>query len=140
MSEERRPVAGADAENKTNIAALYAKLLDKKDGHSLGEYLFSQELKPQPIEVEGKTYAVELRFKRFYEPYSMHLDDVSMTPYEGTTRAHDYRSRLRLVDTATGHVRPLTLWMNHPARYHARLSIKAVMTRRERRKSRCCRS
>ncbi len=118
FAEAKRAAAGADSDSKVNLASVYVKLLDKRDGHSLGEYLFNQELKPQTVRVDGKKYDVELRFKREYEPYAVHLDNVTMTPYEGTTIPHDYRSEVRLVDEDTGLVHSFAIWMNHPVRYH----------------------
>lgn len=117
MAVEKTASTGTDTDSKVDIAAAYIKLLDKKDGHSLGTWLVGQELRPQKVDVDGKTYDIALRFKRSYKPYSMHLDDIIAEMYPGTVIPKDYRAKLQLVDPSRNEDRAVEIWMNHPLRF-----------------------
>jgi ABC-type transport system involved in cytochrome c biogenesis permease subunit len=73
--------------------------------------------RPQPIEVNGKTYDMQLRFRRYYRPYRVELIDFSHDKYTGTERARNFASRVRLLDPNRGVDREVTIRMNEPLRY-----------------------
>lgn len=83
-----------------------------------GSWLVSPMLdEAQPIEIGGTTYQAELRFTRYYTPYTIQLLDFEHDKYIGTEKAKNFSSRVILDDPSTGENREVTIWMNHPLRY-----------------------
>src|SRR5262249_44932763 len=98
MAAERPIVTGAAADEKVDAPSAYVTLKDKSSGQSLGTYLVSVALNPQPVVVNGKTYELALRFKRTYKPYSVHLIEFTHEVYLGTDKPKNFASRVRVVD------------------------------------------
>jgi ABC-type transport system involved in cytochrome c biogenesis permease subunit len=121
VAEVARASSGADTSGQVDLAAMYAELLDKDSGQSLGTVLLSQILSsqdiPEKVTVDGKPYDVSLRFKRNYKDYRIALKDVRKDDYLGTSTPRDYSSYIRLVDTNRGVDSDFRIWMNNPLRY-----------------------
>ena len=111
-----RAGTGTDVGGKVDVAASYIKLTGP-DGADLGTWLFSQHLRPQPVEVGDRTYHVSLRFKLTYKSYSVHLVDVRADKYIGTETPRNYSSDIRLVDPTRSVDREVHIWMNNPLRF-----------------------
>ena len=96
-----------------------------RDGQNLGTYLVSnlidQFRKPflgaQEVKVGDKSYLIQLRFKRIYHPYTLHLLDFRFDRYLGTDVAKNFSSEVRLVDPSRNVDRNVKIWMNNPLRY-----------------------
>ena len=88
-------------------------------GKSLGIWLTSARHNKlqQEFEVDGKSYEVSLRFKRFYKPYSLTLLDFTHERYPGTELPKDFRSRVRIDHPAKAERRETEIFMNNPLRY-----------------------
>jgi cytochrome c biogenesis protein ResB len=69
------------------------------------------------VEVGGKTYGLQLRFKRTYKPYALHLVDFKHDKFVGTETARNFSSHVRLVDPARNVDRDVVISMNQPLRY-----------------------
>ena len=120
VAVEVRAASGTDG-GQVDMAAAYVEFKKKGSDQSLGRYLLSQILsatdRAEPVEVDGKTYDVYLRFKHTYKPYRMALKDVRKDDYLGTNTPMNYSSDIRLVDEARGIDREFKIWMNNPLRY-----------------------
>ncbi|MFP6769493.1 MAG: cytochrome c biogenesis protein CcsA [Planctomycetaceae bacterium] len=114
--EEARPGTGTDTGGSVDVASIVVTLKGKQSG-SLGRWLFSQHLKAQDVAVGDKTYEIDLRFKRTYVPYSLHLIDVRDDRYIGTQTARNYSSDVRLLDDSGTTDRIVHIWMNNPLRF-----------------------
>ena len=109
------PAPGTDAE-KVDMPSAYVTL--DAGGRTLGTYLLSTDLlTPQHVDVNGKQYAIALRFERFYKPYTLTLLKFSHDRYLGSDEPKNFSSRVRLVDAAHHVDREVLIWMNHPLRY-----------------------
>ncbi len=108
-------VTGVDAAT-TDVPSAYITL--SRDGKRLGSYLVSVYLdEPQDIEVAGKTYGLQLRFKRTYKPYTVHLLEFKHDKFVGTETPRNFSSLIQLTDP-TNHVdRQVLIRMNSPLRY-----------------------
>ncbi len=118
--DELRPGAGTDSDSKVDLSAAYVTL-QTKDGKPLGTYLLglifaAQDLSEQ-VTVGDKTYAVSLRFTRYYKPYKFQLVDVRKDDYLGTNTPRNYSSDVRVVDDTRKVDRSLKIWMNNPLRF-----------------------
>ncbi len=114
---------GTDVRQKYNTPSAYITL--RKDGKSLGSYLVTtwdehapSLLQTQPVKVEGKTYQIDLRDKRTYRPYTMHLIDFQHKTFTGTDMAKSFVSKIRLVDPRFHEDRQVLISMNNPLRYN----------------------
>ncbi len=122
------PVSAAtgvgDSAEKVDIPSAYVELFSKKTGQSLGTYLVSQwfmdqnrQMINQPVEVDGHTYDLALRFKRIYHPYSLTLKIFDLSRYVGTNTAKNYSSLVDFKDPRHNVERDVSIWMNNPLRY-----------------------
>jgi len=133
VARARRAGSGASS-SEVDTAACYVRVKPKLDEQAGGDtdgdtYMLSQQFGDgaistvgrqdinEPIDADGKTYNVSLRFKRNYKPYSMTLTDVSKDDYIGTNTPRNYSSDVRLVDPDRNMDREIHIWMNNPLRY-----------------------
>jgi ABC-type transport system involved in cytochrome c biogenesis permease subunit len=112
---ELPPEPGTDSE-KVDMPSAYVTLVAGEQ--NLGTYLLSTDLlSPQHVTFNGKTYAIALRFERFYKPYTLTLLHFAHDKYLGSDEPKNFSSRVRLVDAARHVDREVLIWMNHPLRY-----------------------
>lgn len=121
VAEAKRPGAGTDTDSKIDYSAAYVTLTNRADGKPIGTFLVGMLLsmsdETDSIRVDGKTYELTLRPKRYYKPYRFHLDDVRKEDYLGTSIARNYASTVH-IDDSTRHVdENKTIWMNNPLRF-----------------------
>lgn len=113
----RREVAGADTEQKVDIPSAYVTLYKKGTDESLGTYAVSIFLPGQPVTVDGRTYDMALRFKRYPKPFTLHLIEFRHDKYLGTDKPKNFSSRVVLIDPEYGVEREVVISMNNPLRY-----------------------
>jgi hypothetical protein len=114
------PQPEATSEDSRNMPFAYIELL--KGGQSLGVWLVSPwmglfGMAPQEVTVDGKKYRADFRFERYYKPFSVTLLKATHDVYHGTDIPKNYRSRIRIADSATNEAREVDIYMNHPLRY-----------------------
>jgi len=111
-------------EGAIDLPSAYVTL--SSGGQPIGTYLVSTDLDrgtrqpivpPQTVEVGGKKWLVQLRFKREYKPYALTLKEFRFDRYTGTNTPKNFSSLVRLVDAENGVDREVKIWMNHPLRY-----------------------
>jgi ABC-type transport system involved in cytochrome c biogenesis permease subunit len=125
IAAETRPGAGTDTGGVVDVTSCYVRLIDKESKKEVGTLLtnvfFQLLMKPEyqtnKVEHNGTTWDVELRFRRYYKQYSVHLFDVSKTDYVGTNTPRDYRSQVRVIDPTDNIDFERDIWMNNPLRY-----------------------
>ena len=66
---------------------------------------------------EGKTFAIEMRPRRYYKPFTLSLLDFTHDRYPGTEIPKNFSSHVRLLDPEAGEDRDVLIYMNHPLRY-----------------------
>jgi hypothetical protein len=103
---------------------------EKGTGKALGTFLVSLwyyannpivprqiQIPPQKISNGSKTYYFELRAKRIYKPYTIHLLKFDHDKYMGTETPKNFSSLVQLVDPTKGEDREVQIYMNNPLRY-----------------------
>jgi hypothetical protein len=121
--DPRKEVTGTDTEQASDIPSAYVTLRPKNGGEPLGTYLvslwFSAAFKvpPQTVVVDGKTYGIDLRFRREYKPYKLRLIEFRFDRYPGTEIAMNFSSLVRLIDPELGADREVLIRMNEPLRH-----------------------
>jgi ABC-type transport system involved in cytochrome c biogenesis permease subunit len=122
IAKEVPEVSGLE-ENKINLPAVYVRLFKKGTDEELGTYLAALEfylVRGRPwdtVEVDGKTYELVMRFKRYYKPYRVYLDKFKAERYIGTKKAKEFFSDVRIEDATGALVRQQRIAMNEPLRY-----------------------
>jgi hypothetical protein len=110
--------------------------LRAKDGRPLGTWLVSPMLSAsQEVALDGKTWLVDLRFRRHYKPYWMKLDDFRFDRYTGTEVAKNFSSDVRLIDPERKEDRTVKIYMNNPLRYEGETFYQASFDRATERKT-----
>jgi len=119
-------VSGTDPNQTVDMPAMIARLY-KKDSDDLVATLVLgvQQIKLQPVEVDGQKYDVELRWPRHYKPYRLHLEKFTHEDYPGTKIPKTYASRVRIVDPERGVDREVEISMNEPLRYRGEAYFQA---------------
>jgi len=103
--------------NERNTMSAVVEVIPAK-GASLGTWLLSDALaSAQEVEIEGKTWTLQLRPVRYYKSYSLTLVDFSHTVYPGSQIPKDFSSHVTLDDPTIGDRRPVRIYMNHPLRH-----------------------
>jgi hypothetical protein len=93
---------------------------------SLGTWLVSDWLEqPQTFTFNNRTYALQLRLKRFYLPFSLQLLEFRHDVYNGTDIPKNFSSRLTLIRPDTGERREVLIYMNNPLRYEGKTFYQA---------------
>ncbi|RMG40868.1 MAG: hypothetical protein D6725_02575, partial [Planctomycetota bacterium] len=117
VAEEVPRSTGTDTDGTVDMPSAYVELVDRATGRSLGTYLVSLWLNPQPVQIGEQTYELALRFRRLYKPYVFRLLDVQKRDYIGTDTPRDYSSYVHVVNPQTGDDFKVRIWMNNPLRY-----------------------
>ena len=89
-----------------------------KNGGSLGTWLFSDVLAAaQTLEVDGRSFSIQLRPTRYYKPYSLKLLEFTHETSPGTQIPKNFSSKVDLKDPELNEQRQVLIYMNHPLRY-----------------------
>ncbi len=85
---------------------------------SLGTWLVSNAMAdPQSFTVNGHTYELVMRQRRFYKQFAITLLHFAHDRYAGTDIPKNFSSRVRLVDFQRNENREVLISMNDPLRY-----------------------
>ena len=113
--EPRVSGTGSDASQGDEPAAFITII---QGGQPLGTYGVSLHFSSQQVQTPDKRYLMELRFTRYYKPYTITLKHFTHTLIPGTDMARDFASTIRLLDPKNNVDREVRIWMNNPLRYN----------------------
>jgi hypothetical protein len=112
-------VASFHSSDKRDIRTAVVEILS--DSQSLGTYLvsniFEDRFPEQTFSVDGTSYAVGLRFKKTYLPFTITLLDFRHDRYPGTNIPMNFSSKVRVENPSKGESQEVTVFMNNPLRY-----------------------
>ncbi len=109
---------GSVTEDNPTLPAAYISLVNKETGKAVGTYLVAAQMPAeQPVDVDGHTYDIALRYEHVYWPFTLSLVDFRFDRYTGTNKAKNFSSLVQLRDPAQQVDRELKIWMNNPLRY-----------------------
>jgi hypothetical protein len=112
-----------DLRNNTSVIV---EFIEKETRNSMGTWLFSLDLvSAQIVELNGKNYELNLRPIRYYNPYSITLNDFSHDKYPGTDIPKNFSSAVTLEYKDTGEKRDTLIYMNHPLRIDGKTYYQA---------------
>lgn len=106
--------------DEANIPAAVISVINA-EGVAIGSWLvssgFGPGIPPQTFEVDGTEYEMTLRFREFYFPFWIQLQDFSHDKYPGTEIPMNFSSDVILKNPENGDDRRVLIYMNHPLRY-----------------------
>ncbi len=112
--KEKPPETAMD---RRDITSAFVEIIDSSDA-TIGRWLLSRGLPNDEVfEINGTTYKMIIRDRRFYYPFSIKLLDFTHERYLGTQIPKDFSSRIRLINPETAESRETLIYMNHPLRY-----------------------
>lgn len=119
------PVKGDD---KQNTPAVFVELI--AGGKSLGTWLLATVFDnafttPDSITVDGVTYNIHYRPKRYMLPMTLKLEEFEHKRFTGTNVPMAFSSRVHLVDPIQKEDRTITISMNQPLRYDGKTFYQA---------------
>lgn len=122
---QRLPEATGVGQQTLNSPGILLRL--SRDGKPLGRVVASavttwmgdhHKTIRQDIEVDGKTWQIDMRYRRYYKPYAVELVDFKHDLYPGTNVPKNFSSQVVLHDpTSDSPTSDHLIWMNHPMRY-----------------------
>jgi hypothetical protein len=119
--EDAPPVSSDDEANNVSV---FLQILD--GDRDAGTWLVSAGLgAPQSVQVQGKTYSMEMRPRRFYYPFTIKLEQFHHDIYPGTDIPKNFSSRIRLINPEKNEDRVALIYMNHPLRYEGNTFYQA---------------
>ena len=112
--------SGGEISQPAAYVTFYEKGTDEALGtYALGIFQMMGMAGPELISVEGHDpYEVSLRFKRYYQPYTLELLDTGRENYIGTNTPSSYYSVVLITDPSRN-MEPFDhrIFMNNPLRY-----------------------
>lgn len=116
--------------DEINLESSYVVVEDLQTGEPVGTFLVSNFLTSRNLEIsqglsfgsqsfvhEGQTYEIALRLKRYYNDYTLALEDFRFDRYPGTEIPMNFSSDVVIDNPVTGENRGVKIYMNHPLRY-----------------------
>ncbi len=130
VEAERVPEAsGVSSNEPVDLASAYVQLIDPATGEKTPPTLVSQWFLQGPtVMVAGKPYRLDFRFKRFYKPYLIQLNDLKHEVYVGTNRPKNFQSTVTLFNPYTNERFTQVIRMNEPLRYRGETFYQHQMT------------
>ena len=99
---------------------------------SLGRWLVSGHFdRAQHVSYKGHNYALSLRLRRHYYPFSLTLLKFSHDKYRGTETPRNFSSDVRLQNASTHEDREVRIYMNNPLRYAGMTFYQASFDKRD---------
>ena len=103
-------------DDERDLSAAYVEVTGVSG--SLGTWLVSNAIPdPQSFTLDGHTYELVMRQRRFPKAFALTLLDFTHDLYAGTDIPKNFSSRVRLVDAERGENREVLISMNDPLRY-----------------------
>lgn len=118
------PLAPVTSDDAVDTSVAVVEVLD--GGRPLGTWLASSAIEqPQQFMAGTHVYALALRERRIYLPYTLTLEKFSHDVYPGTDIPKNFSSLVRLQNPARGENRNVLIYMNQPLRYDGKAFYQA---------------
>jgi hypothetical protein len=110
------PVEKTYKQDERNLPAVSLSL--SRNGETVGTWNLAAGFpRPLDFQMQGKNYQIVLRPRRYYDSFSIRLQEFRHDRYAGTDIAKNFSSKVQLIDPAKHENREALIFMNHPLRY-----------------------
>jgi hypothetical protein len=118
------PLQPVTSDEQMDLSVAVVEVLDA--GRPIGRWLASNAIESaQQFMASGRVYALGLRDRRIYLPYTLTLEKFSHDVYAGTDIPKNFSSLVRLQNPARGEDRNVLIYMNQPLRYDGKAFYQA---------------
>ena len=93
--------------------------------------VFEERFPEQIFSLEGQNYAIGLRFKKTFLPFTVTLLDFKHDRYPGTNIPSNFSSRVRVQNAANGDDMEVMIFMNNPLRYEGLTFYQASFAKQD---------
>jgi hypothetical protein len=128
-----RGVESFHSDEKRDIRTAVVEVIHQEK--SLGKWLvsnvFEERFAEQEFLVDGTRYAVGLRFKKTYLPFTITLLDFRHDRYPGTNIPSNFASQVRLEHPEANIDKELMIFMNNPLRYEGMTFYQASFAKQD---------
>ncbi len=105
------------------------------NGNPIGTWLvsnvFEERFPQQEFVIDGQRYAVGMRYKRTYLPYTITLLEFNHDRYPGTNIPRNFSSRVRVEHSERDESREVMIFMNNPLRYEGKTFYQASFAKQD---------
>ncbi|MBI4370918.1 MAG: cytochrome c biogenesis protein ResB [Elusimicrobia bacterium] len=127
-----RPAPPSTSDDARDSAAILVEA-KSRGGRGLGTFWLSSALgAPQGFSLDGRTWRLALRPRRYRLPFSLTLEEFRHDVYPGTDIPKNFSSRVRLRDPGRGEDRAALISMNNPLRYGGKAFYQASFGQNDR--------
>jgi len=113
-----KEVSSFHSDSQRDVRTAVIEVLD--NGNPVGTWLvsniFEERFEEQGFMVDGKLYAVGMRYKKTYLPFSVHLLEFNHDRYPGTNIPSNFSSKVEVDHPGRNYKEEVTIFMNHPLR------------------------
>jgi hypothetical protein len=131
LSVTRIPSFHSDSQRDVRTAVVEVL----QDGHSQGSWLvsnvFEERFPEQEFVIGSDRYAIGLRFKKTYLPFTLTLKEFTHDRYPGTNIPSNFASRVQLTRPDKGEDREVKIFMNNPLRYEGLTFYQASFAKQD---------
>jgi hypothetical protein len=118
------PLPPVTTDEQADLSVAVVEVLDA--GRPIGRWLASNAIEAsQQFMAGGRSYALALRDRRVYLPYTLTLEKFSHDVYPGTDIPKNFSSLVRLSNPTRGEDRNVLIYMNQPLRYDGKAFYQA---------------
>jgi hypothetical protein len=128
-----RRIPSFRSDNQRDVRSAVVEVV--RDGRSEGTWLlsnvFEERFAEQEMRLGDGRYAIGLRFKKTYLPFTLELLEFTHERYPGTNIPSNFASRVRLTHPEKGEDREVRIFMNHPLRYEGLTFYQASFAKQD---------
>ena len=114
-----KEIGSFHSDNQRDIRSAVVDVI--AEGESVGRFLlsnaFEDRFPEQVVTLAGESYAIGVRYKRTYLPFSLTLLDFRHDRYPGTNVPRNFSSRVRLDFPGAESSKEVMIFMNNPLRH-----------------------
>lgn len=125
------PSFRSDDQRDVRTAVVEVLEVGRPAGTWLVSNVFEERFPEQTFRMGGSEYAIGLRFRKTYLPFSMTLLEFTHERYPGTNIPSNFSSRVRVEHPGRDHVEEVSIFMNHPLRFEGFTFFQASFARQD---------
>lgn len=105
------------------------------NGNSVGTWfvsnVFEERFPQQEFVIDGQRYAIGMRYKRTYLPYTITLLEFNHDRYPGTNIPSNFSSRVLVEHSQRDESKEVMIFMNNPLRYEGKTFYQASFAKQD---------
>ena len=128
-----REIESFHSDEQRDIRTAVVEVVNEKGvvGRWLVSNVFEERFPEQEFTIDGTRYAVGLRFKKTYLPFTITLLKFNHDRYPGTNIPSNFSSMVKVEHVSNGDEREVMIFMNNPLRYEGMTFYQASFAKQD---------